>query len=62
MKVTGTQSASYPCPPEPCQHVRPRRSLSRRRSVPPHAGCFLDDQIFDADDLQRDKLSIRRSL
>jgi hypothetical protein len=60
MQVTGTQSASYPRSPESCQYVCPRHSLSRRRFVPPHAGCFRDDQIFDTGDLQRDKVSIRR--
>ena len=28
--------------------------------MPPHAGCFRDDQIFDASDLQRDKVPIPR--
>jgi hypothetical protein len=61
LQVAGTQPASDPVPPQLRQHARPRRSLFRRPSLRPRADNFLNDQVFDPDDFQRDKLLIRGS-
>jgi hypothetical protein len=60
MQVTGTQPASYPVPPELCQHASPRHRLLRG-TLTLHAGNFRNDNVFDPDDFQRDKLLIRWS-
>ena len=35
-----------PVAPERCQHTSPRRSLFQGCSLTPHAGNFLNDQVF----------------
>jgi hypothetical protein len=59
MEVPGPKPAADPFPPERYQHAGSCRNLSPWRPVSPLAGNFLNDQVFDADDLQRDKLAVR---
>jgi hypothetical protein len=59
MEVPCPKPATDPLRPERYQHVGFCCSLFPWRPVSPLAGNFLNDQVFDADDLQRDKLPVR---